>query len=239
MAVGVLEVAVQGDWTTILTAIGTVAAACAAVGIAIWSDWRTGNRVDEERGFSRQQLADQQRFSREQLDAEQKFSRDQLEEERRRELVKEQFAEAYMVRVELGVRDIPVKVDEVYNEPEGPILKRLAAMVVNGGSFVVTNVEARFFIFGNIQSANAQHLLPGDSPFPRPGGYAWRSVGDSILNTTLPPWTAGILVESSDVNPEWLMGAYAIIRWTDRWGKRWEHKRGAVRQVKDNDPWEP
>jgi hypothetical protein len=238
LASSVLNVAVQDDWTTVFTAIGTVAAAVAAVGIAIWSDWRTGNRVEAEQLISRQQLATQQEFSRQQLVDQQEFSRNQLAEERQADLAKDQLAEAYMVRVELGARDIPVETDPVYDEPTGPMLKRVAAMVVNGGSFVITKVEARFVVQGNIQSPKSYHLLPGDSPFPRPAGYFWRSIGDSIVNTTLPPWTAGVLIEANDVNPDRAVGAYVIIRWTDRWDKRWEHNRGAIKQVGETDPWE-
>ena len=30
-----------------------------------------------------------------------------------------------------------------------------------------------------------------------------------------------------------------IIRWTDRWGTRWEHKLGQVRPIAAEEPWEP
>jgi hypothetical protein len=133
MSTGVLNVAVQDDWTAILTAIGTMTAAVVAVCIAIWSDLRTGDRVKKEQQNSRQQLAEQQEFSRQQLASQQEFNRNQLVEEHQVELVKEQVAEAYMVRVELGDRDIAIETDDVYGEPVGQMLKRLAAMLVNGG----------------------------------------------------------------------------------------------------------
>jgi hypothetical protein len=235
----VLTVAVQDDWTTILTAIGTVTTAIAAVGIAIWSDRKAGNRVAGERGFGLKQLAKEQEFSREQLMKEQDFSRAQIAEERQLRLAAEQVAEAHMVRIEQAARDVATQVDDVFNEPVGPTMKRLAVMVVNGGSYVITDVEAQFLVSGNLQAPKAQHLLPGDSPFPRPGGYTWRSVGSSLMSTTLPPWTAGILIESSDIDPRWLTGAYAMVRWTDRWGSRWEHKRGEIRMISNDDPWRP
>jgi hypothetical protein len=102
----------------------------------------------------------------------------------------------------------------------------------------MTKVEAQFVIQDNCQAPKEYHLLPGDSPFPRPGGYSWRSVGDSIVNTTLPPWTAGLLIEANDIDPERATGAYVIVRWTDRWGKRWQHNRGEVKQIGENDPWD-
>jgi hypothetical protein len=30
---------------------------------------------------------------------------------------------------------------------------------------------------------------------------------------------------------KFIHGAYPIVRWTDRWGTRWEHELGEVRQI--------
>jgi len=27
--------------------------------------------------------------------------------------------------------------------------------------------------------------------------------------------------------------------WTDRWGQRWEHKKGEVRKIADGEQWNP
>ena len=32
-----------------------------------------------------------------------------------------------------------------------------------------------------------------------------------------------------------LYGSYAIIRWRDRWGTWWEHKRGEVRPIDESE----
>jgi hypothetical protein len=32
---------------------------------------------------------------------------------------------------------------------------------------------------------------------------------------------------------------YPAVRWTDRWGTRWENKRGEVRRIRDDELWEP
>jgi hypothetical protein len=34
-----------------------------------------------------------------------------------------------------------------------------------------------------------------------------------------------------------LKNPYPVVRWADRWGTRWEHRRGEVRQVRDDEPW--
>jgi hypothetical protein len=51
-----LIVALKEDWTTYFTAVGTVATALAAVGIAWWGDKRTGKRVRDE--WARTQFAE-------------------------------------------------------------------------------------------------------------------------------------------------------------------------------------
>ena len=47
-------------WTDILTAIGTVGAVIAAVGIALWSNWRTRKQLaeDRRRALEREQIAE-------------------------------------------------------------------------------------------------------------------------------------------------------------------------------------
>jgi hypothetical protein len=52
-------------------------------------------------------------------------------------------------------------------------------------------------------------------------------------------WDQDIVFESDPVNDGQVAGAYPVVRWTDRWGNRWEHKRAEVRQTKDGEPWTP
>ena len=33
--------------------------------------------------------------------------------------------------------------------------------------------------------------------------------------------------------------SYPLVRWTDRWGTRWEHRLGEVRQIRDGQDWAP
>ena len=46
--VTVVTAAVSPDWTSATTAIGTVAVAVVAVGVALFVEWRTGLRLREE-----------------------------------------------------------------------------------------------------------------------------------------------------------------------------------------------
>ena len=55
----------------------------------------------------------------------------------------------------------------------------------------------------------------------------------------LTPWNAGVRFESDEIHTQHLSGPYPIVRWTDRWGTRWEHKRGVMRQIRDGEQWAP
>jgi hypothetical protein len=81
----VAEAATGGgpNWTDVLTAVGTVSAAVVAVGIALWTEYRSGERLKGERARSEQQLAEQRELENSALEDERAYSRAQLEEERR------------------------------------------------------------------------------------------------------------------------------------------------------------
>ena len=68
-------------------------------------------------------------------------------------------------------------------------------------------------------------------------------------------WSGGLLVWIAKRLPRWVNSdhltvlgtaamalagfCYALARWTDHWGTRWEHKRGVVRIIRDDEMWEP
>ena len=54
----------------------------------------------------------------------------------------------------------------------------------------------------------------------------------------LTPFDAGVRFETNALIQRNLPTVYPVVRWTDRWGARWEHKRGVVRQVPDGAQWE-
>jgi hypothetical protein len=63
-------------------------------------------------------------------------------QDRRRADKREQYAEAYKVRVLQAERDAGRPADEVYEEPSGSP-KRLGAVITNGGAYTITGIEAR------------------------------------------------------------------------------------------------
>jgi len=45
--------------------------------------------------------------------------------------------------------------------------------------------------------------------------------------------------ESDPVPAQDFAGPYPVVRWTDRWRTRWEHKRGEIKQVTADASWLP
>ncbi len=202
------------SWTDILTAIGTVAAAAAAVGIAVWSHWDTSKRIADERRVTRE---------------------------------REQLAEAYLVQVVLGekyliVKDVPIErlstAPNIYGEWTDAL--HLAVMAVNRGSFTITSVEAQFSYDGvSLEPPQGYQRLSGFGNVRPRLREGWSPSSERAMHGVLAPWDAGIRFESDEVSAERLNNPYPLVRWTDRWGTRWEHRRGEVRQVREDAPWVP
>jgi hypothetical protein len=55
----------------------------------------------------------------------------------------------------------------------------------------------------------------------------------------LTPFDGGLQFETEAIPERDLADPYALARWTDHWGTRWEHKRGVVRIIRDDETWEP
>jgi hypothetical protein len=51
--------------------------------------------------------------------------------------------------------------------------------------------------------------------------------------------TGGRQFETEAIPERDLADPYTLARWTDHWGTRWEHKRGVVRIIRDDEMWEP
>lgn len=77
------------SWTDILTAIGTVGAVAAALGIALWTEHRSDKRVKNERTRSDKLLAVQLEREKTAVEDEREHTRAQIEEERRLSLSRE------------------------------------------------------------------------------------------------------------------------------------------------------
>jgi hypothetical protein len=223
----VITVSSGPDWATIMTAFGTVGAVVVALGIAIWSERRTDKRLSAERTRSDEQLADERAFSRAQIAEERQIARD-----------REQFAEAYQVQVVLGERST----GELGKRAAAP--SRLGAIVINHGRYTITGVEARIRLASGggpslILFAGSERV-PGTKDLdPRLRNGMSGLLEGLMYGDRITPWDVGLCFWSDPVPPAQVSGAYPVVRWTDRWGSRWEHRQGEVRQSRDGEEWVP
>ncbi len=203
------------DWASVITAIGTVLVATVAVGVALFADWRTSQRVKLEH----------------------KISAQRLREERHRAQEAEQLSEAHLVRVLLAKSTSAN--DPTLYDVSSRNLRYLVAVVINRGRFAITGIGARFQI-GNalVEPRNAYIARDlGDiHDFPE---ELRTNVGELVdTGSALSARDKGMRFEAWPVDNRYLEGAYAIIRWTDNWGTTWEHRNGAVRQIpKGEEDW--
>ncbi len=205
MAIAVAAMVGDPGWTDILTAVGTVGAVVAAVGIALWSDWRT---------------------------------RTQLADERRRALEQEQLGEAYLVQVVSAYQHVGAAPDRGA-DVKGAV-RVLAAMVINHGRYTMTGVEAQFVLRAASGLVRPQRSVSvpsiDDLHAEMRGGWA-ASAGYATEDVLTPQ--GGIRFESAAVPEHALGNPFPVVRWTDRWGQRWEHRRGVVQRIREDEPWEP
>ena len=210
-------------WTDIMIAFGTVGAVIAAVGIALWAEWRSGRRLKAERDRSDRMLAEERHRSSA-----------ALEEERRLAREREQFAQASAVRVDLGTKRGPG------DSPGHTTSRRLAAFVENGGSYPIRDVDVMFCLTldGPLEKPEeSERILASPDAVKLRNGFSI-SEGKLIVQEVLTPWDVGIRFESDVIPAGKLVQPYVVARWTDRWGTMWEHARGRLRQVTYDDPWD-
>jgi hypothetical protein len=240
--------AVGPGWTDILTAVGTVGAVAAAVGIALWTERRSGKRITaehrrtdglirEERECAAAVLADQREHEKSALDDERAHGRKLLEEERRLSLEREQLAQAYAVQVLLAQLPHPNVADAATGEALAT--RQLLAGIVNRSAYTVTRIEVRFCLGGSTMVSHREvSQLPSPStpealrtgPWPCP---------DPAMRGILTPFDGGLQFETEAIPERDLADPYALARWTDHWGTRWEHERGVVRIIRDDETWQP
>jgi len=240
-----VPVADSPSWADTTTAVGTVALAVAtvavaavAVWVALWTDRRAARRILEEHERSDRLLKEERERSDRLLEEERRHSTDQIEEERRIAQEREQLAEAYQVQVVLGENSVGGEPNQ-FGDLDGSV-RRLAVMVVNRGSFTITRVEAQFCYDGvKLGFPQRSKRLTGFGQVRERLREGWSPSAEHALDGVLTPRDAGVRFESYQIPAGELGNPYPLVRWTDRWGTRWEHRRGEVRQVRDDEAWTP
>jgi hypothetical protein len=224
------------DWNAV-TGIGTVAVALSATGIAVWSDWRSGVRLKEEREYNKTQLVEERKYSKTQLEEERTRSDTKINQERGLAQEREQFAEASQVEVALT---IPRGASDFGNTGSEQAPK-LRLTVRNHGNYAITEIRAwaalklhpgyELRTFSQPRQEQRWDALDPNSQYiePTPGAHPdW-----------LPPWDVRLVFETDLPDPskgeKEILAGYPIVFWTDRWGQAWEHKRGKLQQISSSD----
>jgi hypothetical protein len=242
-------------WPSELTAWGTLAVAIVAVSVALFAELRTTVRVRkareetaqavvDERAHAARALAEERAAADKRLQRQLDASAVQLRDEREAARVQEQLVEAYAVQVVVAEKPAGQATGNV-QQPISSDVKNLAIMVVNRGRFAITEIEA--------QISGDGHSLFGIAREERFGGYdslptrlkdTYAKLGNPVAQgNVLGPrdtdigmrFETGLVPEHGIAWP----GPYAVVRWRDRWGQKWEHKKGTVRSVNDGEPWLP
>jgi len=146
----------------------------------------------------------------------------QLRAERGKALAAEQLAEAYAVQ----------------------IAGDATTLVVNHGKYTITDVEAWLTLARGIEAFPSRTRVLGlrglDAELTEGVTPQLDGTTPDAHSDILAPWDAGlrfvVQVTAIDVATHGtLAGAYPVVRWTDRWGNRWEHCLGRVQKI-DSPP---
>ena len=157
---------------------------------------------------------------------ERKLAEARLREERQLAQEQEQLAEARSVEV-LGARTRPDESDS---------RSRPVALVINRGRGTITKIDPSFSDGHNTsfvhdrqsyaERGDLSHDLRNDVTdvvsyvgMLQPGGRM-RALGELMSHREL-------------------RQIFPVVRWNDRWGTRWEHRKGEVRQIEEREDWKP
>lgn len=158
--------------------------------------------------------------------------RRRVDDERRSAAEQEQLAEAWAV-----VSDMSQTVYFVTGKEENTRLLWLT--VANVGRFTITRLEARFCLDGSVLT------VPAESERDTPP--LWRGetmmMGlvrqEGAMAGILRAGGEGMRYQSEIIAVSRLKDPYALVRWTDRWGNRWQHRLGEVRRIGNDEEWTP
>lgn len=191
-------------------------------------------RLARQLEHSDSQLVAERAAAETRLIAQMAHSDEQLDKQRESEREALQLSEAYMVRVSIGAQDGKITDPYISTNP-GEIVLSLLAIVVNMGRFTITDVAVSIIDgTGSMTDAAKVNRIPDYGLVDEKGGelVPLRDLGDR----TLAPGSSGIRFASSARLDRYLVGAYPIVRWTDRWGQMWEHSKGRVRPTNSGTP---
>jgi hypothetical protein len=224
------------DWATIITAFGTVGAVVAAVGIAVVSARNANKLAQDEREKADARLDRQIRHSDEQLQEERKHSDEQLAAERAdaNQRMQQQFDKTEELEQRSQAAAIVILDCRLSAEPRRNLAPdpndppgRAAVLIVNRSKYAITGLAVRLVVQGrSIIELGKRRRLGDLDIFPE----HWTVDITGMLGEFPAGLAPGSAIRfESDNMPDSVLGtSFVIVRWTDRWDKCWEHRRGEV-----------
>lgn len=109
-------------------------------------------------------------------------------------------------------------------------------VVINHGAYTIEKVEARLEVGGSDMAvfASEKRIPGGHGPAAELGADA--GLESTFRHDLLTPWDVGL--RFSEPSPSGnVIGAYPVIRWRDRRGTRWEHRKGQARRIRRWARW--
>jgi hypothetical protein len=115
-------------------------------------------------------------------------------------------------------------------------------LIVNRGKYTITGVEGRLKLRDAklVEFQARSRFLNATGPEVLIQGIPTVITGMSEINDSdiLAPWDAGLLLLVDPATAQIsVAGSHPVIRWTDRWGNRWQHEKGDIKKVNASDPW--
>lgn len=116
-----------------------------------------------------------------------------------------------------------------------------AAVVVNGGRYTITGIEARFCYpeSGHVVERRAAQRVSPMGILAGPLAEGLSLLTSDLETSVLTPADVGVRFYGEFTEPGVRVEVYPLVRWIDQWGTGWEHRRGQVGQVQAGDPWLP
>lgn len=228
--IAAIVLTVQPGVTDWLTGIGTVAVAVLAVGVALYAERRADKRVAAERAHSAKVLAEERKLADDRLLKQMQHSDAQVLQERNRGVDAEQHAQAWAVEI------LPGSAAADSDESD---TSYMTVLVSNLGTRTITRVEAHFSPDGRnlVAHARVERISTRTPISPSPGQPLGPEGRFSVAYSGILTPGSRMRFWSDEVSDRHLSASFPVVRWSDWLGQTWQHRKGTVRKIGENEPW--
>jgi hypothetical protein len=110
-------------------------------------------------------------------------------------------------------------------------------VLINHGKYTISGIAAKLCTRNNgAQDFDKSERILGARAAAAALG-ADTNLDAAFQPDILTPWDAGMRFSTPPGDIDGLTGAFPIVRWTDRWGTRWQYQKGTVTAIDVGAPW--